>query len=41
MTHFRKFEEITIRPEISWHDAMYHEADQYFKWPRSGNVRIF
>ena len=32
---------ITLWPGIWWHDAMYHEADHYFKWPRSANVHIF
>ena len=30
-----------IRPEIWWHDAVYHEADHCMKWPHSANVRIF
>ena len=41
MTHIKKYEEITLRPEIWWHDAMYHEADYYLKWPPSANNRIF
>ena len=39
-TLIRKCEEITLWPEILWHDAMYHEADHYLKWPCSANVRI-
>ena len=39
--HFRKCEKITLRPEIWWHDAMYHEADHYLKWPGSAKVLVF
>ena len=35
-----EIEEITLRPEICWHDAVNHEADLYMKWPHSANVRI-
>ena len=41
MTHIRKCEETTLWPEIWWHDATYHEADHYLKWPCSDNVCIF
>ena len=41
MTHIRKREEITSWPGNRWHDAMYHEADHFLKWPCSTNVRIF
>ena len=36
-----EIEEITLRLEIWWHDAVYHEADHCMKWPLSSNVRIF
>ena len=36
----RWIEEITLRPEIWWHDAD-HEADHCMKCPHSANVRIF
>ena len=36
-----EIEEITLRPEIWWHDAVYHEADDCMKWPLSANVCIF
>ena len=39
--HEDEIEEITLRPEIWWHDAVNHEADQYMKWPHSANVRTF
>ena len=41
MTHIGICEEITLWPRIWWHDAMYHEADHYLKWPHSANVGIF
>ena len=42
MTHInKKCKEITLWPEIWWHDAVYHEVDHYLKWLRSANVRIF
>ena len=34
-------EEITSRPEIWWHDVVYHEGDHCMKWPHSANVHIF
>ena len=34
-------EEITLRPEIWWQDAVYHEEDHFMKWPHSANLRIF
>ena len=36
-----EIEEITLRPEIWWHDAVYHEADHCMKWPHSADVHIF
>ena len=36
-----EIEEITLRPEIWWHDVLYHEVDYYMKWPNSADVRIF
>ena len=36
-----KFEEITIRPEIGWHNLVYHEGELCMKWPYSANVCIF
>ena len=36
-----EIEEITLRPEIWWHDVVYHEADHCIKWPHSANIRIF
>ena len=36
-----EIEEITLRPEIWWHDAVYHEGDHCMKWPHSAYVRIF
>ena len=36
-----EIEEITLRTEIWWHDAVYHEADHCMKWPHLANVRIF
>ena len=36
-----EIEEITLRPEISWHDAVNHEADHCMKWPHWANVHIF
>ena len=36
-----EIEEITLRPEIWWHDAVYHEVDHCKKWTHSANVRIF
>ena len=41
MTHIRKFDKITLQPEIWWHDVVYHEEDHYFKWLCSANVGIF
>ena len=34
-------EEITIRPEIWWHDGVYHEGEHCMKWPHSANVCLF
>ena len=36
-----EIEEITLQPEIWWHDAVHHEADHCMKRPHSSNVRIF
>ena len=36
-----EIEEITLQPEIWWHDVVYHEADHCMKWPHSANIRIF
>ena len=36
-----EIEEITLQPEIWWHDVAYHEADHCMKWPHSANVCIF
>ena len=36
-----EIKEITLQPEIWWHDAVYHEADHCMKQPYSANVRIF
>ena len=36
-----KIGEITLRPEIWWHDAVCHAADHCMKWPHSANVHIF
>ena len=36
-----EIEEITLRPEICWHDADYHEVDQCMKWPHSANFCTF
>ena len=36
-----EIEEITLRPEIWWHDVFYHEADHCMKWAHSAKVRIF
>ena len=36
-----EIEEITLRPEIWWHDTVYHEADHCIKWPHFANVHIF
>ena len=36
-----EIEEITLRPEIWWHDAVYHETDDCMKWLHSFNVCIF
>ena len=36
-----EIEEITLQPEIWWHDAVYHEADHCMKWPHLANVCIF
>ena len=36
-----EIEEITLWPEIWWHDTLYHEADHCMKWPYSANVCIF
>ena len=33
-----EIEEIILRPEIWWPDAVYHEADHCMKWPHSSNV---
>ena len=33
-----EIEEITLRPEIWWHDVVYHEVDHCMKWPHSANV---
>ena len=33
LTHISKCEEITLQPEIWWHDEMHHEVDHYLKWP--------
>ena len=41
MTHIKKCEEITLWPEIRWCDAVYHEVDDYMKWPCLASVRIF
>ena len=35
-----EIEELTLRPEIWWHDAVYHETDHCVKWPHSANVCI-
>ena len=35
-----EIDEITLRSESWWHDAVYHEADHCMKWPHSVNVRI-
>ena len=34
-------EEITLQPEICWHDVIYHKADHCMNWPHSANVGIF
>ena len=34
-------EKIIFRPEIWWHDVVYHEADHGMKWPHPATVRIF
>ena len=39
--HDDEIEEIQLRPEIWWHDAVYHEADHCMKWPYSAYVCIF
>ena len=36
-----EIEKITIRPEIWWHNLVYHEAEHCMKWPHSANVCIF
>ena len=36
-----EIEEITLRPEIWWHDVVHHEADHCMKWPYSASVCIF
>ena len=33
--------EITLRPEIWYYDAIYHEAHHCMKWQHSDNVHIF
>ena len=35
-----EMEEITLWPEIWWHDVVYHEADCCMKWPRSANFSL-
>ena len=34
-------EEITLWPDIWWHDAVYHKADHCMNWPQSAYVHIF
>ena len=36
-----EIEEITLQPEIWWHDVIYHEEDQCMKWPQSIDFHIF
>ena len=36
-----EIKEITLRPEIWWHDAVFHETDQCVKLPHAANVFIF
>ena len=36
-----EIEEITLRSEIWWHDAIHHEADRCMKWPYSANICFF
>ena len=33
-----QIEEITLRPDMWWSDAIYHEADHCMKWPYSAKV---
>ena len=36
-----EIEEITLRPEIWWHDAVCHNVDHRMKWPHLVDVHIF
>ena len=36
-----EIEEITLRPEVWWHDVVSHEVDDCWKWSHSAIVLIF
>ena len=36
-----EIEEITLRPEIWWHDAVYHQLAHCMKWTHLVNIHIF